>query len=160
MLPDAVPTSVLLMATPGDPFDTAELEELRPQQRRCLRLLDDAILQQTLAERQPPPEVEKNDWRRREWALRRLVEQKRQEESLRGHLEQIERNAVHDLVWEVFGNWGAARIEQDQERPAVERGDETFQRLGQLAALLIRADELADDGYTDPRLTVSEPQPK
>ncbi|MGH9278318.1 MAG: hypothetical protein ACRD12_09445 [Acidimicrobiales bacterium] len=139
------------MATFGHPFLSAELDELRSRQRRVFALLDDALVAEVESHVQGPPRYAEDERPRREWAMRKVIEQKLADEPLKAHLEEMARIAAHNLGWEVFEPWDYLGLVAEEPLPLLEADAEIHFRLTQLAALHMRADGLAGD-YKDPRL--------
>lgn len=157
---------------PGDPFETEALDELRAKQRRGLRLVPDWFLElygpspsQTIdaIDIAPPGLVEQE--------LRGLAEEARAE--LGDLAAQMEKHTAAEVRRAAVQSWGAdvtvsgASIvpglvfsqkitelhhETSQARIGEQPDVKVAAALTRYVHLLVWADELASDGYRDPRL--------
>jgi hypothetical protein len=152
---------------PGWPFVTRELIKQRARQREELRLVGDDILRGAAKDMGSPVEVDtdraliETELRRRADALRRIGD-------VDGYLEQ-----VADLTRaKVLGRWGGETYgarggdaEQlgrqfqnhwltltQQSKPPPPKDDRDAATVFEYVMTLVIADELAGDGYRDPRL--------
>jgi hypothetical protein len=150
------------MATPGDPFRTQELDELRSHQRRHLRYIPSALLERYHLDALPaagPSEAFD------ETALRLLAEQE-----ARNMVELLESFETHATIGrqleflhdhsdggdlEDFGGVLvdlASLLVASQTSLFTTNNDDRAARLERFVKLAVWADQLADDGYRDPRL--------
>lgn len=157
---------------PGDPFETEALDELRSKQRRDLRLVPDWFLElygpspsQTIdaIDIAPPGLVEHE--------LRGLAEEARAE--LGDLPARMEQDTLATVRWTAVRDWGAevtvtgrrivrgyvfgqksTELHQDVLRATLNEEPEPHlaAALTRYVHLLVWADELASDGYMDPRL--------
>jgi len=157
------------MAIPGNPFYTVRLDRQRSRQRKLLRSLDKAtIVAANFYTRAANIEEDDPDRGLLESELRRLVD--------------VETEGLHDVLGQIEGVEAAKALNALLDGPGRRRDasldplhplraptrikagegfkDETARERGadlaRLAAFLIWADEVADDGYRDPR--ASRPQ--
>lgn len=142
-----------------DPFESEDLRQLRAEQRRALRFLPMWLITRAFEGEAPPVEVPAGDRVLLELDLRALVRREVSEVSdalvafqtgVRARLFAEFMARLHPLA--SFGDelLEAARQTPDPSRiPAGADG----QRLMRLARLMVLADELAPDDYTDPRLS-------
>lgn len=159
----------------GDPFDTERRDKLRRTQRRRLRLIDDWFVQ-AVAKGVSPPEVSKiADRDLSEEILR--VEAGERLEVLGDTLEAIANNVRTEARWRLFENVRAqvssprlkvynlpalkdlgsqALADNDASGPTkiptYDEDETTLRKLVTLVALLIVAEDLAQDSYTDDRI--------
>jgi hypothetical protein len=150
---------------PGWPFDTRETAKRRSQQRRELRLVDEWIVKRAARDPGSPVPVSESSRGLIEEALRDEADRLRAaipDETL-ATMARFERaEAAHRFAVETQTRKGEAQLfgvdfgvrqknEADASRRSTYPDDELVPILSYVTALVI-ADEVADDGYRDPRL--------
>lgn len=161
----------MLRVKPGDPFETEALDELRAKQRRDLRLVPDWLFElygpspsQTIdAIGIAPPGLVEHE-------VRRLAEDAQAE--LKGLPAQMAKDTLAAVRWAAVQSWGAGvtvsgagivpgyvfsqkitelHHEMSQARIGDQPNVEIAAALTRYVHLLVWADQLAGDGYMDPR---------
>ncbi len=151
---------------PGDPFDTEATDELRSRQRRILREMPEWVFSRATDGRVPldlAGQVGFFDTALAEVGVREIVEEQLRESTelgafvvaLREHGKAEHASAV------VSGRFGVETYLFEVSRQLLDRKNEAVVReipgelikpVFSLVSLLVLADELASDGYRDPRL--------
>lgn len=157
---------------PGDPYETEQTDEVRSRQRRLLRSIDTWLLRRA-TEGRPPLELgDEWDQGMLELGVRELVDQELAESNeMRAMVEALgQSNRLNGLarllrsrsfvenhyLGELADSAGAKAEEIRQATSSMSR-DEVYPLQLRLVRLLVLADELASDGYKDPRRVEGAP---